>query len=239
MYTKNLFYRFSKEFEKIAEYDVKPEGQFQFLLVPNNNYVYGYGKRTYLVIALEDEGSYYCECSKFDRDGIICFHMKILTRLGVKAIPERYILKRWTQEAVPENEDANSNTHLPADFIAHGMPLNNKKTLWFTNLSTAFAALAVDGCLSKETYTLVDNHIKMMCSELDGIKKRRRPGKTKVPANPEPSRVPNMSIILANDTAASTQGVVAPDPEVHSGPSVVDVESTCFLPTMQAGIKRT
>ena len=87
MYTKNLFYRFSKEFEKIAEYDVKPEGQFQFLLVPNNNYVYGYGKRTYLVIALEDEGSYYCEYSKFDRDGIICFHMKILTRLGVKAIP--------------------------------------------------------------------------------------------------------------------------------------------------------
>ena len=48
-----------------------------------------------------------------------------------------------------------------------------------------------------------------------------------------------MSIIVANDTAASTQGVVATGPEVHSGPSVVDVESTCFLPTMQAGIKRT
>ena len=88
VYTKNLFYRFSKEFEKTAEYDVKPEGQFQFWLVPNNNYVYGYSKRRYLVTAIEDEGSYYCECSKFDRDGIICCHiMKILTRLGVKAIP--------------------------------------------------------------------------------------------------------------------------------------------------------
>ena len=88
MYTKNLLYRFSKEFEKTAKYDVKPEVQFQFLLVPNNNYVYEHGKRTYLVTALEEEGSYYCECSKFDRDGIICCHiMKILTRLGVKAIP--------------------------------------------------------------------------------------------------------------------------------------------------------
>ena len=56
MYTKNLFYRFSKEFEKTTEYDVKPKGQFQFWLVPNN-YVYGYGNMTYLVTALEDEGS--------------------------------------------------------------------------------------------------------------------------------------------------------------------------------------
>jgi hypothetical protein len=28
VYTKNMFYRFSKEFEKTAEYDVKPVGQF-------------------------------------------------------------------------------------------------------------------------------------------------------------------------------------------------------------------
>ncbi|RLM65205.1 hypothetical protein C2845_PM16G04160 [Panicum miliaceum] len=52
-YTKNLFYRFLKEFEKTVEYDVKPEGQFQFWLVPNNKYVYGFGKRTYLLMALE------------------------------------------------------------------------------------------------------------------------------------------------------------------------------------------
>ncbi|CAN6296618.1 unnamed protein product [Urochloa humidicola] len=95
VYTKNLFHIFSKEFEKIAEYDVKPEGQFQYQLVPNNTKVYGYGKREYLVTAIEEEGSYFCECSKFDRDGILCCHvLQILTRLGVKTIPHRYILKR-------------------------------------------------------------------------------------------------------------------------------------------------
>ncbi|PUZ69766.1 hypothetical protein GQ55_2G137400 [Panicum hallii var. hallii] len=137
MYTKNLFYIFSKEFEKTAEYD----------LVPNNKSVYGYGKWTYLVTAIEDEGSYYCECSRFDRDGVICCHiMQIMTRLGVETIPNRFILKRWTQEAVRENENGNANAHVQADFITCGIPLNNRKTLWFTNLSTAFAGLAVEGC---------------------------------------------------------------------------------------------
>jgi len=59
VYTKNLFYRFSKEFEKTAEYDVRSGSEFQYYLVPNIKFVYGYGKRTYLVTAIEDEGSYY------------------------------------------------------------------------------------------------------------------------------------------------------------------------------------
>jgi hypothetical protein len=130
MYTKNLFYIFSKEFEMTAEYDVKSEGQFQYWLVPNNKSVYGYGKRTYLVTAIEDEGSYYCECSRFDRDGVICCHiMQIMTRLGVETIPNCFILKRWTQEAVRENENGNANAHVQADFITCGIPLNNRKTM--------------------------------------------------------------------------------------------------------------
>ena len=175
VYTKNLFYRFSKEFEKTAEYDVKPEGQFQYWLVLNNNFVYGYGKRNYLVTALEEEESYCCECSKVDRDGMLCCHiLKVMTRLGVKAIPQWYILKRWTQEAVPDNEGDAPNAHVQADFIARGMPLNNKKTVWFTNLSTSFAKLAVEGCASKEVYTIMDNHIKQIRIEVDEVKKRKK-----------------------------------------------------------------
>jgi hypothetical protein len=92
-----MFYKFSKEFEKTAEYDVKPEGQFQYWVEPNSKFVYGYGKRNYLVMSIKEEESYSCECSKFDRDGIICCHiMRVMVRMGVKSIPERYILKRWT-----------------------------------------------------------------------------------------------------------------------------------------------
>ncbi|CAN6234665.1 unnamed protein product [Urochloa humidicola] len=181
VYTKNMFYRFSTEFEKTAEYDVKPAGGFQYWLVPNNIKVYGYGKRDYLVTAIEEEESYFCECSKFDRDGILCCHvMKILTRFGVKTIPERYILKRWTQKAVEAAaQNCDGDTHVRADFIARGMSLNNKKTLWFTNLSTSFADLAVEGCVSNEIYTPVQNHIKAMRSEINEIKKRKKASRQK------------------------------------------------------------
>ncbi|CAL5025910.1 unnamed protein product [Urochloa decumbens] len=181
VYTKNLFYRFSKEFEKTAEYDVKPADEFQYLLVPNNTTVYGYGKREYLVTAIEGDNSYFCECSKFDRDGILCCHiMKIMTRFGVKTIPDRYVLRRWTQKAVEDSEKCASNAHLQADLIARGMPLNNRKTLWFSVLSTSFADLAAEGCLSNERYTIMQRHIKEMRSEISAIKERKKAKRQKM-----------------------------------------------------------
>ncbi|CAM0150013.1 unnamed protein product [Urochloa decumbens] len=139
VYTKNLFYRFSKEFEKTAEYDVKLAGEFQYLLVPNNTTVYGYGKREYLVTAIEGDNSYFCECSKFDRDGILCCHiLKIMTR----------------------------------------------KTLWFSVLSTSFAELAAEGCLSNERYTIMQRHIKEMRSEISAIKERKKAKKQKMSNTP-------------------------------------------------------
>ena len=52
-----------KEFEKTTEYDVKTVGLFQYWVEPNNSFVYGYGKRNYLVTAIEEEESYCCECT--------------------------------------------------------------------------------------------------------------------------------------------------------------------------------
>ncbi|CAD6204190.1 unnamed protein product [Miscanthus lutarioriparius] len=121
VYTKNMFYKFSKEFEKTVEYDVKPVGQFQYWVEPNNNFVYGYGKRNYLVTAIEEEESYCCT----------------------------------------------SGTCSPWDAI--DLP----KTLRFTNASTAFAALVVEGCTSDNNYAILEKHIKQMRSELDEIKKRK------------------------------------------------------------------
>ncbi|OQU87051.1 hypothetical protein SORBI_3003G198000, partial [Sorghum bicolor] len=173
VYTKNMFYRFSKEFEKTAEYDVKPVGQFQYWLEPNNSFVFGYGKRNYLVTAIEEDESYCCECSKFDRDGIICCHiMRVMVRMGVKLIPERYILKRWTQQAIASDTNQVQNVNAPVGLVARGMPLTSEKTLRFTNATTAFAAIAVEGCTNDENYAILEKHIKEMRSEFEEIKKR-------------------------------------------------------------------
>jgi hypothetical protein len=169
-----MFYKFSKEFEKTTEYDVKPVGQFQYWVEPNNSFVYGYGKRNYLVTTIEEEESYCRECCKFDRDGIICCHiMRVMVRMLVKLIPESYILKRWTQQAITSDTDQVQNVQASVELVAHGMPLIGRKTLRFTNASTAFAALAVEGCTSDENYAVLEKHIKEMQSKFEEIKKRK------------------------------------------------------------------
>jgi hypothetical protein len=49
---------------------------------------------------------YTCSCNMFDRDGLLCPHiLKVFTNRDVDAIPERYLLQRWSKEAttkVPE-----------------------------------------------------------------------------------------------------------------------------------------
>ncbi|XP_021309075.1 protein FAR-RED IMPAIRED RESPONSE 1 [Sorghum bicolor] len=163
----------SKEFEKTAEYDVKPVGQFQYWLEPNNSFVFGYGKRNYLVTAIEEDESYCCECSKFDRDGIICYHiMRVMVRMGVELIPERYILKRWTQQAIASDTNQVQNLNAPVGLVARGMPLTSEKTLRLTNATTAFVAIAVEGCTNDENYAILEKHIKEMRSEFEEIKKR-------------------------------------------------------------------
>jgi hypothetical protein len=128
-----------------------------------------------MVMAIEDEEIFYCECSKFDRDGMVCCHiMKVLTRLGIKQIPDHYILKRWTQKVVEYTEKISAVASVQPDFIARGMPLSSSKTLWFANLSTAFADLVGEGCLSKERYTIMQTHVGIMRSKIDEIKKRKK-----------------------------------------------------------------
>nr|CAB3446501.1 unnamed protein product [Digitaria exilis] len=52
------------------------------------------------------------------------------------------------------------------------MPLHNERTLWFSNLSVAFADLAAEGSCSNEAYSMMQEHIKIMRSAVNEIKKR-------------------------------------------------------------------
>ncbi|XP_062188878.1 protein FAR1-RELATED SEQUENCE 5-like [Phragmites australis] len=152
VYTKNIFYRFSKEFEKIEEYFVQHIGDYQFRLVPNDKFVDGYGARSYDVTAIEEEESYYCECSKFDRDGIICCHIiKVMSRFGVKKLPDRYIMGRWKQQE-----------------------MTNQKTIRISNLASTLTKFAREGSNSEDAYEIVTKHIGMMRSKLEDLKKKKK-----------------------------------------------------------------
>jgi hypothetical protein len=250
VYTKNLFYRFSKEFEKTAEYDVKPEGQFQYWLLPNNIFVYGYSKRNYLVTALEDEENYYYECSKFNRDRMpYCHIMKVMTRLGVKAIPQRYILKRWTQEAVPDNEGAATNAHVQADFIARGMPLNNKKSYVVYQSLYCICNFGSGGLrFKRDVYyygqsDIMDNQIRLMRSEVDEMKKKKRSSAQRGHKFPAcvPDDGPNVPIAAAGDMCGLSEPLGLNDrpanPNVPKNACVLAPILT--IPRAQEGKKKT
>ncbi|CAL4902769.1 unnamed protein product [Urochloa decumbens] len=193
-----------------------PQAEKEFIIM-----LHGCNLSTGRIMQLMNE--FYGSAQQIDRDGILCCHiMKILTRLGVKTIPERYVLRRWTQKAVEDSEKCAGNAHLQADLIARGMPLNNKKTLWFSVLSTSFAELAAEGCLSNERYTIMQKHIKAMRSEIDEIKKRKKASRQKKgntllldPATTDGAEITPASKV--NAAAGMTSGGDAISPSIPTG----------------------
>jgi hypothetical protein len=108
--------------------------------------------------------------------------------------------------------------------------------MWFTNLSTAFANLAVEGCTSKEVYTIMYNHISLTRSEVDEMKKKKKSIAQRGRIFPAsiPDDGPNVPIAAVGDTCGLSEplgfndlpanpnvpknaGVLAPIPTIPSG----------------------
>ena len=65
-------------------------------------YVITMGKlpKYWIVLFDRTSTSIACSCRKFETFGILCSHaLKVIEANDVKAIPEKYILRRWTREA--------------------------------------------------------------------------------------------------------------------------------------------
>ncbi|XP_051214430.1 protein FAR1-RELATED SEQUENCE 5-like [Lolium perenne] len=63
VYTRPIYHRFRKEFALIGCYNVQPQGNNLYQLVPNNEKCYPYGGRYYMVNA--NGGQFNCECCKW------------------------------------------------------------------------------------------------------------------------------------------------------------------------------
>ena len=56
--------------------------------------------RNYFVRASIGEGEYYCQCYKFERDGIVyCHILKVMGMNVVTRMPRHFIRRRWTWDA--------------------------------------------------------------------------------------------------------------------------------------------
>jgi len=56
--------------------------------------------RNYFVKASIEQGEYYCQCCKFERDDIVCCHiLKVMDMNAVTRMPLHFIRRRWTWDA--------------------------------------------------------------------------------------------------------------------------------------------
>ncbi|XP_051196027.1 protein FAR1-RELATED SEQUENCE 5-like [Lolium perenne] len=144
VYTRPIYHRFRKEFALIGCYNVQPQGNNLYQLVPNNEKCYPYGGRYYMVN--DNGGQFNCECCKFERD-------------------DQYILRRWTpaalqtvvQPTVPAQDDV--------------MPEESRQKLRFANLSTKFVALAKLASASDQHDAIARRHIGEMTTEFAQLNK--------------------------------------------------------------------
>ncbi|KAM0878004.1 hypothetical protein ACQ4PT_035148 [Festuca glaucescens] len=166
VYCRDIYLRFQNEFELIGRYNVLPFGCNFYKLEPNRGWCAKYGTRTYLVTANKEEGMYYCECSKMDMDGILCCHiLKIFTHLGVDEIPERYILKRWTQGAL--------SGYVPAAVAEQPdvMPPESQVQLRHANLNMGFTKLARIASRTDAATAIVNKHLRAAATEISHLNK--------------------------------------------------------------------
>ncbi|XP_051201492.1 protein FAR1-RELATED SEQUENCE 5-like [Lolium perenne] len=96
VYTMPIYLRFRAELRKVTSYNATHVAGQIFYVVPVAGSVFGYGKRTYRVEANSEEGIYICECSKINRDGLLCCHaLRVMAQLAesekATALAEKYM----------------------------------------------------------------------------------------------------------------------------------------------------
>ncbi|KAK2986227.1 hypothetical protein RJ640_010061 [Escallonia rubra] len=131
----------------------------------------------YLIVSCDEEGEYVvthdeenatlsCSCRKFETVGILCGHaLKVLDVLGVKYIPETYILKRWTRGARDGCALENDGLDIHR---SEGLDLSDRyRELWPDAVRLAHKASEF-----KDGYLLCKSRMKELDKEIEELRKK-------------------------------------------------------------------
>ena len=126
--------------------------------------------RNYMVTTYIAVGVYYCQCCMFERDGVICCHiLRVMDMNGVKQVPPRYILERWSwnadealcqhdsQQVLAEHEDG---------------PNTTMETVRHVVMTRRFTNIADEACKYDVMSRAVERHTNALERELESIKRR-------------------------------------------------------------------
>ncbi|KAM0907324.1 hypothetical protein ACQ4PT_016197 [Festuca glaucescens] len=169
VYTRPIYLRFRAKIRKVTSYNANHlEGQL-FDVVPIAGSVFGYGRRSYRVVANVEDEMYNCECSKITRDGLLCCHvLRVMQQLGVvQSIPEHYILPRWT---MPPDDILPETVELPEVPLDRKMSNKERKLLRYGTLCNDWTAYAKVAAESEKGKALADKYMRELGKELSAMK---------------------------------------------------------------------
>ncbi|KAJ1276078.1 hypothetical protein BS78_05G186600 [Paspalum vaginatum] len=185
IYTPALFEVFQGEYEKsLAAYVVGSNGTNEFVIaIGGLRGTFTHEEERKVIVNPADQ-IVECSCRLFERTGILCRHaLKGLDLLNIKLLPERYILKRWTQSAKLE---------IIQDMHGRDIVENPKfdATCRYKNLCQRFLPLASRAADFKDCCLLVEEALHIVSKQVEE-KIRGTPNiDASKPAVQEPFRLP-------------------------------------------------
>ncbi|CAL9188980.1 protein FAR1-RELATED SEQUENCE 5-like [Musa acuminata AAA Group] len=168
VYTKEIFDKFQEEFiESLGYYVDKIEDG------PNNKYNVTKeedNRRAYIVIFSEPEKKASCSCYKFESSGILCRHiLRVFFIVGIRVLPEYYILKRWTR-------DAASSVILDERATEPGLNFQDCLVAWYNDLCLDAVKYGIEGAMSSEIYKVAKAALQKALAEVVAAKNTQRKG---------------------------------------------------------------
>lgn len=114
IYTHAMFYVFEKEHKESLLWDVEYSGEDTRV----HTYKVTKAKRKPRYVKVHPEiESYECSYRNFTFAGVLCSHIiRVFTQLGVKCIPDKYILNRWRKNPKSDIVTDPKGNHIEADY---------------------------------------------------------------------------------------------------------------------------
>ncbi|RRT37087.1 hypothetical protein B296_00035857 [Ensete ventricosum] len=168
VYTKEIFDKFQEEFiESLGYYVDKIEDG------PNNKYNVTKEEdsgRAYVVIFSEPDKKARCSCYKFESSGILCRHiLRVFFTVGIRVLPEYYILKRWTR-------DAATSVILDERATEPGLNFQDCLVAWYNDLCLDAVKYGIEGAMSSEIYKVAKAALQKALAEVVAAKNTQRKG---------------------------------------------------------------
>ncbi|MQL70829.1 hypothetical protein Taro_003116 [Colocasia esculenta] len=168
IYTGAVFDKFQEEFvESLGYYVDKVEVGVicKFSVTKEED-----ASKTYIVSFNETEKQANCSCSKFESSGLLCRHvLRVFFIVGIRVLPENYILKRWTKDAM-------SGDTLDECVIDTGLSFQEHLVAWYNDLCCNAVKYGMEGAISAEIYKVAKAALQKAFAEVAASKNMQRKG---------------------------------------------------------------